>query len=212
MSRARKRNLAALRHVGWPCAPDAQRRVSVCPSRGHHACRFPARPARPAVAEALPGLEVVVWYGFAASAKLPTFIFARLPAVIVRILDQPDIPERIRRGRLGTWDSSSEQFRHYMLADPVKWAKLVGERCEAGLRRRESGSKRRAARAAFLALAHAEIRCQTGSCVFFRPGASIDAAHAQALPREPCRDRRSHRSARATGTAAGPGACPALAR
>ena len=51
--------------------------------------RFPARPTRPAVAEALPGLKIVVWYGFAAPAKLPTSIFARLPAVIIRILDQP---------------------------------------------------------------------------------------------------------------------------
>ena len=105
--------------------------------------RFPALPTRPAVAEALPGLAVVVWYGIAAPAKLPTSIFARLHAVIFRSLDQPDIPERIVRGRLGTWGNSSEQFRHYMLADPVQWAKLVGERCEAGLRRRESGSKKR---------------------------------------------------------------------
>ena len=104
---------------------------------------FPALPARPAVAEALPGFEVAGWYDIAAPAKLPTSIFARLRAEIVRILNQPDIPERIRRGRLGTWGNSSEEFRHHMLADLDKWAKLVGERCEAGLKRRRVGRKKR---------------------------------------------------------------------
>ena len=163
------------------------------------------RPAKPAVAEALPGLKIAVWHGFEAPAKLPTLIFARLPALIVKILEQPVTSQRIRRGRLEIWGNSCEQFRHYRLADPLKWAKFVGERCEGGLRRRESGSK-------IKAVAHAEIRCQTGSCLFFRRGASIDAVHAQAPPREPCHDLRSHRSARATGTAAGSEACPALAR
>ena len=170
------------------------------------------RPAKPAVAEALRGLKIAVWHGLEAPAKLPTLIFARQPALIVKILEQPDIPQRIRRGRLEIWGNSSEQFRHYRLADPLKWAKFVVERCEGGLRRRESGSKIKAARAAFVALAHPEIRCQTGSFLFFRRGASIDAVHAQAPPREPCHDLRSHRSARATGTAAGSEACPALAR
>ena len=76
----------------------------------------------------------------------------------------------------------------------------------------ESGSKRQAARAPFLALAHGEIRCQFGFCLFFPRDASIDAEHAQAPPRELCHDLRSHPSARATGTAAGSEACPALAR
>ena len=53
-------------------------------AHGHHAPRrFPALPARPAVAEALPGLEVAGWYGIAAPAKLPTSIFARLRAEII---------------------------------------------------------------------------------------------------------------------------------
>ncbi|GEM_PF-2480015 len=46
---------------------------------------------------------------------------------MVSILDQPDMPERIRRGRLGTGGNSPAEFRQYMLADLVKWAKLVKE-------------------------------------------------------------------------------------
>ena len=76
----------------------------------------------------------------------------------------------------------------------------------------DSGSKRQAARAPFLALAHGQIRCQSGFCLFFPRDASIDAVHAQAPPPELCHDLRSHPSARATGTAAGSEACLALAR
>ena len=43
----------------------------------------------------------------------------------------------------------------------------------------------------FLALAHSEIRCQSGFCLFFPRDASIDAVHAQAPPRELCHDLRS---------------------
>ena len=43
----------------------------------------------------------------------------------------------------------------------------------------------------------------SGSTSFFPRGASIDAVHAQALPREPCHDLRSLLSAGAAGTAAG---------
>ena len=76
----------------------------------------------------------------------------------------------------------------------------------------ESGSKRKAARAPFRALAHGEIRCQSGFCLFFPRDASIDAVPAQAPPRELCHDLRMHPSARATGTAAGSEACPEFAR
>ena len=94
--------------------------------------RFPALPARPAVAEALPGFEVVGWYGIAAPAKLPASIFARLHAEIVRILNQPDIRERILADGSEPVGNSPAEFRQYMLADLVKCAKLV----------KESGAKR----------------------------------------------------------------------
>lgn len=76
-------------------------------------------PDRPAVAEALPRFEVVGWYGIAAPAKLPTSIFARLHAEIVRILNQPDIRERLADGPEPVGNSPAE-FRQYMLADLVK--------------------------------------------------------------------------------------------
>ena len=89
--------------------------------------RFPALPDRPAVAEALPGFVVAGWEASRRRQNFPPRYSRGCTPTMVGILDQPDIPERIRRGRLGTGGNSPEEFRHYMLAELVKWAKLVKE-------------------------------------------------------------------------------------
>jgi len=89
--------------------------------------RVGALPDLPAVAEALPGFEVVGWYGIAAPAKLPKPILTRLHTEIIKILNQPDIRARILADGSEPVGSSPEDFRKYMLADLVKWAKLVKE-------------------------------------------------------------------------------------
>ena len=95
-------------------------------------------------------------------------------------------PKRACRGGLGTRGNSSEQFRRYALADPVEWTKLVGERLRSWAEKTGELVEKTRGRAAFFWLAHAAIGCQTGSSLFFRRGASIDAVQAQALPRELC--------------------------
>ena len=89
--------------------------------------RIAALPDLPAVAEALPGFEVVGWYGIIAPAKLPAPILAKLHAEIVKILNQPDIRERILSDGSEPVGNSPEEFARYMHADLVKWAKLVKE-------------------------------------------------------------------------------------
>jgi tripartite-type tricarboxylate transporter receptor subunit TctC len=89
--------------------------------------RIAALPDLPAVAEALPGFEVVGWYGILAPAKLPAPILARLHGEIVKILHQPDLRERILSDGSEPVGNSPEEFAQYMHADLVKWAKLVRE-------------------------------------------------------------------------------------
>jgi tripartite-type tricarboxylate transporter receptor subunit TctC len=89
--------------------------------------RVAALPDLPAVAEVLPGFEVVGWYGVAAPAKLPKPILTLLHTEIVKILTQPDIRERILADGSEPVGSSPEDFRKFMLADLAKWAKLVKE-------------------------------------------------------------------------------------
>jgi tripartite-type tricarboxylate transporter receptor subunit TctC len=89
--------------------------------------RLRALPDLPAVAEALPGFEVVGWYGVIGPAKLPEPVVARLHDEIVKILKQPDVHERIVSDGSEPVGSSPEEFRQFMLADLAKWAKLVKE-------------------------------------------------------------------------------------
>ncbi len=87
--------------------------------------RIAAIPDLPAVAEVLPGFELVGWYGVAAPAKLPKPILTRLHAEIVRIMQAPDIRDRIVADGSEVVVNTPEEFLKYMHADLAKWAKLV---------------------------------------------------------------------------------------
>ena len=87
--------------------------------------RVAALPDLPAVAEALPGFEVVGWYGLLAPAKLPAPLLARLNAEVVRIISLPDIRERIVSDGSEPVGSSAEEFNRFLHADLVKWVKVV---------------------------------------------------------------------------------------
>jgi len=93
--------------------------------------RVAALPDLPAVAEALPGFEVVGWYGVIGPAKLPRPIVVRLHDELIRILNSPEVRERIVADGSEPVGSSPEEFRRFMHADLAKWAKVV----------RESGAK-----------------------------------------------------------------------
>lgn len=87
--------------------------------------RVPSLPEVPAVAEALPGFEVVGWYGVLAPANLPRTLLTRLHAELVKILNAPDVRERIVADGSEPVGSSPEEFRQFMLADTEKWARVV---------------------------------------------------------------------------------------
>jgi tripartite-type tricarboxylate transporter receptor subunit TctC len=89
--------------------------------------RLPSNPDLPAMAEALPGFEVVGWYGVIGPANLPRPILTRLHEELIRILNQPDVKSRIESDGSEPVGSSSEEFRRFMRADMDKWAKLVKE-------------------------------------------------------------------------------------
>ena len=89
--------------------------------------RVAALPDIPAMAEALPGFEIVGWYGVIGPAKLPKPLVTRLHDEFVKVLKQRDIHERILDVGGEPVGSTPEQFRKYLHADVAKWAKIVKE-------------------------------------------------------------------------------------
>jgi tripartite-type tricarboxylate transporter receptor subunit TctC len=87
--------------------------------------RVPAMPDMPAVAEALPGFEVVGWYGVIGPANMPKPIVDRLHAELIRALNSPDVRDRIVADGSEPVGSSPEEFRRFMHADLAKWAEVV---------------------------------------------------------------------------------------
>jgi len=89
--------------------------------------RVAAIPDVPAVAEVLPGFEVVGWYGIIGPANMPRPIVNKLHETLVRILNTPDVRERIMVDGSEPAGIGPEPFRQFMLADLAKWAKVVKE-------------------------------------------------------------------------------------
>jgi tripartite-type tricarboxylate transporter receptor subunit TctC len=89
--------------------------------------RLEALPDLPAVAEAVPGFEVVGWYGVIGPARMPAPLVTRLNQELVRILNEPSVRERIVFDGSEPVGSLPEEFRRFMQADLAKWAKVVKE-------------------------------------------------------------------------------------
>jgi len=88
--------------------------------------RSPAMPDLPTVAESgLPGYEVLTWYGLLAPAATPKEIVARLQTEVAKILQMPDIRQRIADISSEPGGIASEQFADLIKKETVKWAKVV---------------------------------------------------------------------------------------
>ena len=60
-------------------------------------------------------------------ANLPRPIVNRLHAELIRVLNNPEVRERIVADGSEPVGSSPEEFRQFMLADLAKWTKVVKE-------------------------------------------------------------------------------------
>jgi tripartite-type tricarboxylate transporter receptor subunit TctC len=79
----------------------------------------------PTIAESLPGYEVENWYGVFAPARTPKDIVNRLNREIAKVLQMPDVKERLFTQGFETLSSTPEQFAAYIKSETVKWAKVI---------------------------------------------------------------------------------------
>jgi tripartite-type tricarboxylate transporter receptor subunit TctC len=90
--------------------------------------RSPFLPDLPTIAESgYPGFEAVGWIGIAAPANTPTAILDKLNAEMVKILNQPDVKERLNTLAFTPVGDTRAQFAAYMKSEIAKWGKAVKE-------------------------------------------------------------------------------------
>jgi tripartite-type tricarboxylate transporter receptor subunit TctC len=74
------------------------------------------------------GFEVAPWFGVFAPAQVSADIVAKLNRDIGRILQMPDVLERIsQQGSALIVGGSPEQYGAFVRAEIAKWAKVVKE-------------------------------------------------------------------------------------
>jgi tripartite-type tricarboxylate transporter receptor subunit TctC len=87
--------------------------------------RFVLEPEIPAIAETLPGFEVISWLGLAMSAGTPRPIVDRLNREIREILELPDIREKLAGvGNIPTPTTPGEMQDH-IVRDTARWNRVV---------------------------------------------------------------------------------------
>jgi tripartite-type tricarboxylate transporter receptor subunit TctC len=83
-------------------------------------------PDEPTVAEAgVPGYEASQWYGVLAPAQTPKEIITRLHAEITRILQAPDMREKLAADGTDPVGSSPDEFARYIKSELTKWGKVA---------------------------------------------------------------------------------------
>jgi tripartite-type tricarboxylate transporter receptor subunit TctC len=87
--------------------------------------RSNAVPDIPTVGETVPGYEAVNWSAVLAPKALPKDIAARWNKEINRILQLPDVRERMAAAGMEPAGGSPERFREVLKRDVAKWKKVV---------------------------------------------------------------------------------------
>ena len=89
--------------------------------------RLSSTPDVPAIAETIPGYEVVQWFGVMVPAGTPRAIIAKLNGEIRAIVALPDVRDRFASQGMEPQTSSAEAFGMYVRSEVVRWKKLLTE-------------------------------------------------------------------------------------
>lgn len=88
--------------------------------------RYPGLPEVPTAAESgIPEFEVDTWYGVLAPAGVPREIVARLSTELTKIMQSPDMRERLADMGIEPLTSTPGEFGDFIKAEAAKWAKVV---------------------------------------------------------------------------------------
>jgi tripartite-type tricarboxylate transporter receptor subunit TctC len=90
--------------------------------------RAPTVPGLPTLAEAgVPGYEATSWNGIFAPAKTPRPIIDKIHADVVKILNTPDVREKLIAAGSDPVGSTPEEFLAFVKAELARWGKVIRE-------------------------------------------------------------------------------------
>jgi tripartite-type tricarboxylate transporter receptor subunit TctC len=90
--------------------------------------RSPYLPDVPSIHETVaPDFLVETWNGVMAPAKTPEVIVNKLSDVLLRMADDPEIKEQIRKAGSSTVKSTPAQFRAQIEQEMAQWKPMVAE-------------------------------------------------------------------------------------
>jgi tripartite-type tricarboxylate transporter receptor subunit TctC len=90
--------------------------------------RVKAYPNVPTMAESgFPGFEATTWYGLAGPAKMPAAMARRMNEDINKVLQMPDVMEKLEASGAQDGGGSIEKFNDFTHAEMQKWARIIKE-------------------------------------------------------------------------------------
>ena len=87
--------------------------------------RTPLAPDVPAVAESVPGYELVGWYGLLAPLGTPKNIVNKISSEIARALKTTEVQERLVSTGAEAVDSSPAEFTKFLEKETLRWGKVL---------------------------------------------------------------------------------------
>lgn len=82
-------------------------------------------PGTAPIADTIPGFEAITWVGLLAPAGTPKDVVSRMQREVQKIVNVPEIQERLSASGAEPVASTPEQFGAYVSAEVAKWSKLV---------------------------------------------------------------------------------------
>jgi tripartite-type tricarboxylate transporter receptor subunit TctC len=89
--------------------------------------RSPAFPDVPAIAETVPGYEVVNWFGIVAPAGTPRSVVTRVNAELNKALKSPELVKMLNSQTAEAVGGTPDAFGKVIRADYAKWGRVVKE-------------------------------------------------------------------------------------
>ena len=89
--------------------------------------RLASLPKVPAIAETVPGYEVINWWGVLAPANTPGAIITKLNGGMVNLLRDADVQETLAREGIDRAGSTAAEFSAYIRSEIAKWTKVAKE-------------------------------------------------------------------------------------